>query len=127
MLSPVDALRYRRALLETVNQLERQRREIRLAKIELAQLIGLVPGTAYTLDLPASAPAPRTLAATADELAQWALWRRPELREEQLDERIAVHEVKKAMLRMLPGLELGAGAHVDSNLHGTNRSPLIYM
>ena len=120
MLSPVDALRYRRALLETVNQLERQRREIRLAKIELAQLIGLVPGTAYTLDLPASVPAPRTLAATADELAQWALWRRPELREGQLDERIAVHEVKKAMLRMLPGLELGAGAHVDSNSYLVN-------
>ena len=120
MVSPVDALRYRRALLETVNQLERQRREIRLAKIQLARLIGLTPGTAFTLAIPASAPEPRTLAVTADELAALALSRRPELREGHLNERIAVHEVRKAMLRMLPGLELRAGAHVDSNSYLVN-------
>ena len=120
MLSPVDALRYQRALLETVDQLERQRRESRLAKIELAQLAGLVPGTEFELDVPASSPEPRTLEVTADELATLALSHRPELREGQLDERIAVHEVKKAMLRMLPGLELRAGAHVDSNSYLVN-------
>ena len=120
MLSPVDALRYQRALLETAGQLERQRREIRLAKIELAQLVGLMPGTEFTLALPAAAPEPRTLEVTADALATLALSHRPELREGQLDERIAGHEVRKAMLRMLPGLELRAGAHADSNSYLVN-------
>ena len=115
MLPPVEALRYQRALLEAVDQLEQQRRESRLAKIELAQLVGLVPGTEFTLAVPVSSSEPRTLEVTADELATVALSQRPELREGQLDERIAVHELKKAMLRMLPGLELRAGAHVDSN------------
>ena len=113
--APVQALRYQRALLDAVDALERQRRESRLAKIELARLIGLPPGADYTLAVPTDAPEPRSLAVTADALAELALAHRPELREGQLDERIAVNEVRKAMLRMLPGLELRAGAHVDSN------------
>ncbi len=113
--APVQALRYQRALLEAVDALERQRRESRLAKIELARLIGLPPDADYRLAVPTGAPEQRSLAVTADELAALALDQRPELREGQLDERIAVQEVRKAMLRMLPGLELRAGAHVDSN------------
>ena len=114
--APIQALRYQRALLEAVDALERQRRESRLAKIELARLIGLPPGADYTLAVPEGAPEPRALAVTADELAALALAHRPELRERQLDERIAVHEVRKAMLRLLPGLELRAGAHVDDRV-----------
>ena len=75
--APVQALRYQRALLEAVDALERQRRESRLAKIELARLIGLSPGTDYTLAVPVGAPEPRALAVTADELAALALAHRP--------------------------------------------------
>ena len=118
--APVQALRYQRALLEAVDALERQRRESRLARIEVARLIGLPPDADYTLAVPAGAPEPRALAVTADELGALALAHRPELREGQLDERIAVHEVRKAMLRLLPGLELRAGGHVDSNSYLVN-------
>ncbi len=113
--SPVEALRYQRGLLEAVDELERQRRESRLAKIELAALTGLAPGTDYALAVPASDTGPRTLAVDTEELATLALAHRPELREGQLDERIAADEVKKAMLRLLPGLELNAGAYHDAN------------
>ena len=115
MQSPIEALHYQRALLEAVDELERQRRGSRLAKIELAALIGVAPGVEYTLALPATAPEARTLAIAVDELAALALAHRPELREGQLDARIAAAEVKKAMLRLLPGLELSAGAHRDGN------------
>ena len=115
MQSPVEALHYQRALLEAVDELERQRRGSRLAKIELAALIGVAPGVEYTLALPAAAPEPRTLAIAVDELAALALAHRPELREGQLGARIAAAEVKKAMLRLLPGLELSAGARHDGN------------
>ena len=117
----VDALRYQRTLLEAVHVLERQRREIRLAKIELARLIGVAPGVEVTLAMPAAVPEPGRLAVEADELAALALARRPELREGQLEERIALGEVRKAMLRLLPGLELRAGAHVDSNSYLVNQ------
>ena len=113
--SPVAALHWQRALLEAVGELERQRRESRIAKIELAVLVGLPPGVDYALAVPASMPEPRPLALDAAELAALALAHRPELREGQLDERIAAGEVTKAMLRLLPGLELRAGAHTDSN------------
>ena len=118
--SSVEALRYQRGLLEAVAALERQRRESRTARFELARLIGLPPGAEYSLAMPPAALEPRRLAVGADELAGLALAHRPELREGQLEERIAVHEVKKAMLRMLPGLELQAGAHVDSNSYLVN-------
>ena len=118
--SSVEALRYQRGLLEAVAALERQRRESRLAKFELARLIGLPQGVEYRLAMPPATPEPRKLAVSADEMAGLALSHRPELREGQLEERIAVHEVKKAMLRLLPGLELQAGAHVDSNSYLVN-------
>ena len=115
MQSPILALQYQRALLEAVEELERQRRQSRLAKLELAALAGLPPGTDFTLAIPASAPEPRTLAFDTDNLAALALAHRPELREGQLGERIAADEVKKAMLRLLPGLELTGGAYQDGN------------
>ena len=113
--SPVEALRWQRALLEAVDELVRQRREIRITKIELAVLVGLAPGADYALAVPASMPEPGPLALDADELAALALAHRPELREGHLDERIAASEVTKAMLRLLPGLELRASANTDSN------------
>ena len=120
MREPVAALRYQRELLAAVDTLERQRRESRLAKIELARLIGLPPGTDYKPAIPASAPKPRALRISADNLASLALAHHPELRAGQLEERVAVGEVKKAMLRLLPGLELRAGAHVDGNSYMVN-------
>ncbi len=115
MQSPLLALRYQRALLEAVEELERQRRESRLAKLELASLIGIPPGTDFALAMPAFAPEPRKLTFDTDKLAALALTHRPELREGQLGERIAAEEVKKAMLRLLPGLKLTGGAYQDGN------------
>ncbi len=115
MEAPVAALQYQRALLTAIDEIERQRRETRLAKIDLAALIGLAPGADYALALPAADPEPRPLTVDSDELAALALAHRPELREGQLSARIAADEVKRAMLRLLPGLQLSAGVHQDSN------------
>lgn len=113
--SPVNELRYQRALLEAVAQLETQRRNIRLEKIELSRLIGLPPMAGYELAMPDSTREPPELVIEAEELAILALARRPELREGELNERIAAREIKKAMLRMLPGLEFSVGAHASSD------------
>ena len=121
--APLDALRYQRALLQVLERLETQRREGRRTKLELAELLGLGPPlgdgrdrAAYRLALPGGAlPAPRRLRLDVEALETRALRHRPELREAQLDERIAAAEVKKALLRVLPGIELTAGVHGDSN------------
>ena len=114
--SPLEALRYRRALLRALQGLEQQQREARRTRLELAELIGLGPGSAYRLALPPEPlPAPRRPVLDAAALETLALRQRPELREAQLSGRIAAAGVRTALLRMLPGLELNAGAHTDSN------------
>ena len=121
--SPLDALRYRRAMLQVLEVLEMQRREGRRTKLELAELLGLGPPledgedrAAYRIALPPEAlPAPRQLRLDIEALETLALRHRPELREAQLGERIAAAEVRKSLLRVLPGIELTAGIHSDSN------------
>ena len=112
--SPLEALRYRRALLRALQALERQRRG-RIG-LELAELIGLGPGAQYRLALPPERlPPPRRPVLDIAALETLALRQRPELREAQLSGRIAAAEARKALLRVLPGIELSAGAHTDSN------------
>ena len=114
--SPLEALRYRRALLRALQALERQRREGRRIGLELAELIGLGPGAQYRLALPLDRlPPPRRPVLDIAALETLALRQRPELREAQLSGRIAAAEARKALLRVLPGIELSAGAHTDSN------------
>ena len=114
--SPLEALRYRRALLRALQALERQRREGRRIGLELAELIGLGPGAQYRLALPPERlPPPRRPVLDIAALETLALRQRPELREAQLSGRIAAAEARKALLRVLPGIELSAGAHTDSN------------
>ena len=114
--SPLEALRYRRALLRALQALERQRREGRRIGLELAELIGLGPGAQYRLALPLDRlPPPRRPVLDIAALETLALRQRPELREAQLSGRIAAAEARKALLRVLPGIELSAGGHTDSN------------
>jgi outer membrane protein, multidrug efflux system len=111
---PVQALGYQRSLIEATRQLEEQRRALSLAKTELATLINLPMGTDLTLATPEDYPVPE-LKVDMASLEQEALASRPELREQDYQTRISTAETRKAMLRLLPGLELSAGGHYDSN------------
>lgn len=111
---PVQALGYQRSLIEATRQLEEQRRALSLAKTELATLINLPMGTELTLATPEDYPIPELKVGMAS-LEQEALASRPELREQDYQTRISTAETRKAMLRLLPGLELSAGGHYDSN------------
>mgnify|MGYP000913105271 CR=1 FL=1 len=118
---PVQALSYQRALIEATRQLEDQRRALSLAKTELAALINLPMGTALTL-APAGDYAVPELKIEMARLEQQALASRPELREQDYQARISAAETRKAMLRLLPGLEFSAGGHYDSNSFLVNQS-----
>ncbi|EJM74746.1 MULTISPECIES: TolC family protein [Pseudomonas] len=111
---PIQALGYQRSLIEATRQLEEQRRALSLAKTELATLINLPLGTELTLATQDDYVIPE-LKVDLASLEQEALTSRPELREQDYQSRISAAETRKAMLRLLPGLEFSAGGHYDSN------------
>jgi len=120
--APLEALRYRRTLLQVLEALEAHQREGRRTRLELAEMTGLGPPLAtggdrapWRIALPAGPPPARQVRLDIAALEVEALRHRPELREAQLSERIAAAEVKKALLRVLPGVDLSAGLHTDSN------------
>lgn len=118
---PVQTLSYQRALIEATRQLEEQRRALSLAKTELAALINLPLNTHFTLAPEEGYVVPQ-FKGDLQTLEQQALASRPELREQDYQARISAAETRKAMLRMLPGLEFSAGGHYDSNSFLTNQS-----
>lgn len=119
----VEALSYRRALIEATRQLEEQRRALSLAKTELATLMSLPLETQYKLALPTSGDetVPQ-LNVDQKILEETALVSRPELREQDYQVRINAAETRKALLRMLPGIEISAGGYYDSNSFLVNNS-----
>ena len=113
---PLQALNYQKALLEVIRQMWMLRQDLATAKTELSALIDLKPGTQFELaDTGLAQDELPSVLASLEELEQLALHNRPELIEEHYQARIAALEVKKAMRRMLPGLELTLGTHHDAN------------
>lgn len=118
--SPLESLNNQRQLLDIIRQINSIQDELSQAKPRLAALMNLQPGTTFTLaEAPAELPQPR-LDAALDKLEEQALLNRPELAEALYNERISAAETRKAMLRLLPGLELNAGMHYDSNRYLVN-------
>jgi outer membrane protein TolC len=111
---PLETLNYRKALLDVVRQLEAMRDELAQAKPRLAALMNLKPGTRFELAIPSNLELPKTHL-SLEAMEEKALLQRPELFEADLQERISVNETKKALVRMLPGVEIFAGPHYDSN------------
>lgn len=113
---PDQAMGYQAELLQHIRQLLSMRRDLDMAKFRLASLMNLKPGTPFTVDTSARA-AMRAPDITFDipYLEELALANRPELREQDYEARIGAHEVRKAMVSMLPSLDLTVGRQYDSN------------
>lgn len=118
---PLETLNYRKSMLDIVRQLEAVRDELSQSKPRLASLMNLAPGTPVNLVVPEKLALPNTPFAL-EQMEEKALMQRPELIEADLQERISIAETKKALVRMLPGVEIFAGPHYDSNsfLHNQN-------
>jgi outer membrane protein TolC len=120
--SPLEALNYQRQLLDIIRQLETVRDELHQARPRLAALMNLEPGRSFALSAPAQLPAAPQVGIAADRMEETALLRRPELVEAHYNERIGVLETRKALARLLPGIELNFGGHYDSNSYLVNNS-----
>lgn len=113
--APMPALSYQRELNDIQSQAQRMSRDLKMAKMELAALMGLAPDQAFTLKTPSHNQRPASLALSYDEMIDIALSNRPEVRETIYAKRIGEKEMKKAVLEALPSLEAFAGLDASSN------------
>jgi len=123
LVPPLESLRYQKALLEVVQQLEAVEAELAMAKAQLAALMNLPPATSFTLAVPAEASLTRpALALKLEQLEAVAMVERPEIREEAYLARNAALETRSSLLRLLPGANLYGGVNWDSNSYLVNQN-----
>lgn len=114
IIAPVVALNYQRALLDSAYMVNKRRQDLAYAKSELAALMNVPSGVAFTL----AETQEHTLLAAPDnilELEEMALLQRPELREEDFRKRITADETRKQILSLFPAINLDYGFYQDSN------------
>jgi outer membrane protein TolC len=116
LLPPLQTATLRRALLDLSQQISFRRYELAQARVELAALMNVPPGT----DIRVAAPADEKrevldLTADLDRLEALALRARPEIAEEGYRARISEDEARKALVGLLPGLSLDIGRNWDGN------------
>lgn len=119
---PLEALKYQRALLELIQELEAIDDKLVIARTQLAELMGLRPGTPYTLQFPKRFADTPPVRLTIDQMERVALVNRPELREEGYNTRVAQLEGRRALLRLVPGVNLLASLNYDSNSYLLNNN-----
>ena len=113
--APMPALAYQRELNEIQAQAQRLQRELGLARMELASLMGLRPDQTFMLTLPDHNTRPRRLAMPLQQMVDSALTYRPEVREAAYMARISKADIKKVALEALPSLEGFAGLNGSTN------------
>lgn len=121
LVPPKDALSFQRMLLDAQALLATRQQDLAYAKLELAALMNLAPGTPFSLAESAE-PALPELPADAGQLDEIALSHRPELKEEDYRVRITADEARRQLLALMPGLTLSTGANYDTNKYLYNQS-----
>ncbi len=111
---PKETLGEQRQLLDTLRQLQLIRNELAQAKPHLAALMNLDPAQSFELADEGNMTVPQ-LNAPLPAMVDTALLHRPELVEARYNERISATETKKAIAKLMPGLEIDFGEHYDSN------------
>ncbi|MBF0584413.1 MAG: TolC family protein [Magnetococcales bacterium] len=117
----LEILRFQKTLLEIVRQLQELRHQLSLAKTEFAALLNLPPGSDFQLDIPDDpALTIPEIRMTIEEMEAIALDNRPDVREAMYTARISRGDVRKALLRLLPGLEFQLAHNWESNSFAMN-------
>lgn len=114
--NPIETLRYQRSLVDTIRQLESIEQELSTARTELSVLIGVPPGTEFSLEIPGEAElAAPQWTMPIDAMEQQALLNNADLHESAYNQRISLQETRKAIVRLLPGITLSTGRNYDHN------------
>ncbi|MBF0272581.1 MAG: TolC family protein [Magnetococcales bacterium] len=112
---PMQILDYQKSMLKTWQQLQESWRGLSGARVTLAELMNVHPGTPLELAAPPETP-PMDLERFPPlvRLELVALRQRPELREKDYQARIQALETRKELLRLLPGIEFKSGRDYNS-------------
>lgn len=116
LLPPLQTASLRRALLDLEQQISLRRQELAQARVELAALIGMPPGSEVAVAPQESAQRALELTANMDLLESVALKNRPEISEEIYKARITESEIQKSLLGLFPTLNINLNPrNYDSN------------
>lgn len=113
--SPAAALTFQRELVDIKRSIRKFEGDLRTSRIQLAALMNLEPGASYGLVVPERRISALEISIPPHEMVRLALENRPELRENAYKARINAMEAEAAILELLPGIQLYAGANFDSN------------
>ncbi len=113
--APLTALTYERELVDIRRQIYELNREFTTAKMQLAALMNLLPGTPFRLKGTRRLASGLELKMKPAEMVTIALRQRPELREAMINVRINKLDADAAILELLPGANIYAAANIDSN------------
>ena len=116
LLPPMQTATLRRGLLDLEQQISLRRQDLAQSRVELAALLNTPPGTQVQIAPPSRFPAATLELKTQMEMLEAvALRNRPEVAEEAYKTRVNEAEARKAVLALLPNLNLDTGANYDSN------------
>ncbi len=113
--SPITSLSYERELIEIKRTIQELERDLTIAKQQLAALMNLPPDHRFRLKAPRSTYRSLRIPRQVDDMIWAAMQNRPELRELDYRLRININDAHAALLELLPGLQVYAGANFDSN------------
>ena len=120
--SPLDTLKFEKALLDNIKTLETVDQELSTAKLELNQLVNLPANSTYELKDPDTFQAPSSFTnRTIEEFEVRALLRNADLNESIYNARVARQEVHKSLLKILPNLNFVLSPQQSSNSYLINK------
>lgn len=115
VVSPMVVLTFQRDLLQVQGEVQRLRRELTLAKNQLAALMNLPPQADFDLVLPDRTDLVPELPGSADDMVLVGLRYRAELREAAYRRNSTELEQHATLLRALPSVKGLLGLNTDSN------------
>ena len=117
----LEALRYQREMYQTITRAQALRRDLNVAKNQLAALMNLPQGQKYNVVVPRRVDLRTPITAlSSEQMTEMALRNRPEMRE--IAYRLRINEVERdsAFLNYLPSIRGYAGLNYDTNAYLLN-------
>lgn len=113
--SPITALTFERELVSIKREIQKLEGSLKTARFQLAALMNLPPAQKFRLVQPRRSLHDLRLSIPSKTMVSVAMRNRPEVIELLYKNRINEDETTAALLELLPGLQLYAGANFDSN------------
>ena len=120
--NPVNALRYRRQVLENLRLLEAIDQELSTAKLELASLINAPLGQDFELEEGGLDVNRDILKVRVEALEEVAMVSNADIREQFYNGRIARVETRKTLVRLFPNLNFNYGVAYDDDKYLVNEN-----